>query len=145
MAEQTPPKERLALSYEPKVSITVPSPDQEACFLMRWANWDRLERDLKRAPLQSGMFRDLGFTLLGLAVPTALSAITVIPQSMGLPAWMTTLYWCVATGAFVDFILCMIFDKLTKSTSADYIKHILSEMQEMVPASVRPEGVANSA
>jgi len=144
MAEQTPPEQRLVL-YEPEVPVTLPSPDQEARFLMRWTAWQRLKRDVKRTPPQSGIFRDFAFTLLGLAIPTALSAIAIIPQSTGLPGSVTTVYWCVATSAGVGFILCLIFDKLTRSTRTDYLKHILSEMEEIEPVSAEPEEAANSA
>ncbi len=133
MAEQTPPEQRPAFSYQPTVPVTFPSPEQEACFLMRWKDWERFKRDFRRTPPRNAHFRDLAFCSLGIAIPVGLTAIANELLTLEVPVLLSAIFVCVAVLGVVISILCFAFNWKLGSRRSQHLEELLVEMSDVEP------------
>jgi len=131
MAKESASEEPLHLvTIEQKASVYIPPPGPFVA--VRTGDWRRIYRNVERMPPQRSWLRDWFFLLLGIPIPMALAAVTIDPQSRGLPTCVTTLLWCIVAGAAVGAFLCWKFASWSKATTGEYVQdHILSEMDEI--------------
>lgn len=144
MAKHLTSEGHPAFTYTQEVTVDLPPVDQEARFLVRRSDWERIKRQLELLRADNQIWSKLAIALFTLSVSTLLSAFTLIPYATNLPDWVSAVWWCVGVAGGVGAGLCTIFHHRTKSTRAQDISGILSEMEQLEPVSWEMEETMES-
>jgi hypothetical protein len=116
------------ITYERRITIQLPA--SEGQFIMRKADWFRIERNLSNIDEPIPWLQIVYSLFFGIAISTGLSWVLIL-NDVNLPPYVSPLYVCVVGFSVILGLVCLYLDSKLSSSRKKDIKKILDDMGEI--------------
>lgn len=139
------PSSRKSLQWNPNVRIAIPSEEHESLMAIRFADWQRLKRQLSRYSKPIPRLSNAYSILFSVGAAAGLSIIP-LHLSKGLPAWVVPLYGCMSGFCLLFGAVFVLLDKNIGSHRSSDLRDVeddMNEIEEMFEATLKLAGHFN--
>jgi hypothetical protein len=110
-------------------TIAIPSAEQEKRIGIRYQDWERCKRKIKKLRQQVPRFHLIYSFSFGVSASAASSLITSLAQGASSPSWITFLYAALFATSLIIGILFVFVDRTFRAKRQSEIDDLIEEME----------------
>lgn len=120
------------VTYTRDETITLPSPEQEKRYGIRYHDWVRIEKKLKKIKQQVPRFHLIYSFFFGVSVSSVSALITSYAQPTGnLPSWVLSLYWALFAIGLIMGSSFVYVDRIFRKEQQSDVNDIIEDMENI--------------
>lgn len=124
--------EKSQITYTRHETITLPSPEQEKRYGIRYQDWERCKKKLRKIKKQVPRFHLIYSFFFGVSASSFSALITSSAQSQAsLPSWIFLLYWALSLFGLIIGISFVYVDKIFRKEQQSDLDEIIEDMESI--------------